>query len=95
MLLLLSGLTSVFSRLLICSPKLFITHLFCSGITIIVATPGRLLDHLQTTQAFVTSELQYLVLDEADRLLDMGFEKDVMTIVTLLRQYKAEAGRTC
>lgn len=45
------------------------------GCTIIVATPGRLLDHLQSTASFVcdSHSLQWLVLDEADRLLDLGF----------------------
>ena len=41
----------------------------------LVATPGRLLDHLTNTAAFVTAPLAWLVLDEADRLLDLGFER--------------------
>lgn len=40
---------------------------------IIVATPGRLLDHLENTKGFSLRSLKYLVLDEADRLLDMDF----------------------
>ena len=44
------------------------------GVTVLVATPGRLLDHLQNTASFRTEELRWLVLDEADRLLDLGFE---------------------
>lgn len=55
------------------------------GVTILVATPGRLLDHLQSTSAFVTSNLAWLVLDEADRLLDMGFEQTISSIVALLK----------
>lgn len=47
------------------------------GITVVVATPGRLLDHLQSTTAFHTSELRWLVLDEADRLLDLGFQEKI------------------
>ena len=42
------------------------------GITILVATPGRLLDHLRTTESFNLNNLQWIVLDEADRLLDLG-----------------------
>jgi ATP-dependent RNA helicase DDX31/DBP7 len=42
------------------------------GIVIVVSTPGRLLDHLKTTEAFELRNLRWLVLDEADRLLDMG-----------------------
>ncbi|KAJ5585173.1 ATP-dependent rRNA helicase rrp3 [Penicillium hispanicum] len=40
---------------------------------IIVATPGRLLDHLENTRGFTLRSLKYLVMDEADRLLDMDF----------------------
>ena len=47
------------------------------GITVLVASPGRLLDHLEKTAAFKTDELRWLVLDEADRLLDMGFQQKI------------------
>ena len=47
------------------------------GVTVLVATPGRLLDHLQNTASFRTEELRWLVLDEADRLLDLGFERKI------------------
>ncbi len=50
------------------------------GVDIIVATPGRLLDHLQKGSVDV-SGIQVLVLDEADRMLDMGFIRDVTKIV--------------
>ncbi len=45
------------------------------GVTVVVSTPGRLLDHLQNTASFQTQRLRWLVLDEADRLLDLGFEQ--------------------
>ncbi|CAI5714883.1 unnamed protein product [Hyaloperonospora brassicae] len=54
------------------------------GITILTATPGRLADHLVNTHSFNYSRLQFLVLDEADRLLDMGFEKQITQILTIL-----------
>lgn len=44
------------------------------GVGILVATPGRLLDHLQNTKGFVYRNLQMLVIDEADRILEQGFE---------------------
>ncbi|XP_041370134.1 probable ATP-dependent RNA helicase DDX31 [Gigantopelta aegis] len=54
------------------------------GINILVTTPGRLVDHLEHTQGMSLSCVQYLVLDEADRLSDLGYEKDIATIVTAL-----------
>jgi ATP-dependent RNA helicase RhlE len=53
------------------------------GISILVATPGRLLDHLQRGTINLAS-IEILVLDEADRMLDMGFLPDVRRIVSRL-----------
>lgn len=53
------------------------------GVDIIIATPGRLLDLIQQKQVDLSS-LQMFVLDEADRMLDMGFIHDVKKIVALL-----------
>ena len=47
------------------------------GVHVLVAPPGRLLDHLQNTSSFQTHELKWLILDEADRLLDLGFEHKI------------------
>ena len=44
------------------------------GMNILVATPGRLLQHFEETPGFESGQLQVLVLDEADRILDMGFQ---------------------
>eukprot|EP01083_Nonionella_stella_P097323 273538_1 len=60
--------------------KLHITK----GMTICIATPGRLLDHLQRTQEFVCSNVKILVLDEADRILDEGYEKEMKQILSFL-----------
>eukprot|EP01064_Diplonema_japonicum_P016235 TRINITY_DN24232_c0_g1_i1.p1 TRINITY_DN24232_c0_g1~~TRINITY_DN24232_c0_g1_i1.p1 ORF type:complete len:746 (+),score=258.72 TRINITY_DN24232_c0_g1_i1:46-2283(+) len=60
-----------------------------AGVHFLIATVGRLLDHLRTTEAFNVSTLTYLVLDEADRLLDMGYESDITTIKQLLAQKQA------
>jgi len=54
------------------------------GINILVATPGRLLDHLQNTKNFLFKNLQCLIIDEADRILDVGFEEELKRIVRLL-----------
>ena len=50
------------------------------GVDVLVATPGRLLDHLQQGNCRL-DQIKYLVLDEADRMLDMGFLPDVRRIV--------------
>jgi ATP-dependent RNA helicase DDX10/DBP4 len=51
---------------------------------ILVATPGRILQHLSQTAAFNVDDLKMLVLDEADRILDMGFQRDVDAILEYL-----------
>ena len=53
------------------------------GIDILVATPGRLLDHVQN-KTINLSQVQMLILDEADRMLDMGFMPDLRRIIELL-----------
>ncbi|SPO31405.1 related to DBP7 - RNA helicase required for 60S ribosomal subunit assembly [Ustilago trichophora] len=54
------------------------------GCPILVSTPGRLLDHLQNTSSFDVGKCRWLVLDEADRLLEMGFEEQLTGIVRAL-----------
>jgi ATP-dependent RNA helicase RhlE len=54
-----------------------------NGVDILVATPGRLLDHVQQGTVNL-SGIEVLVLDEADRMLDMGFIRDIRRIVSLL-----------
>ncbi len=54
-----------------------------TGIEILVATPGRLLDHVEQ-KTLNLSQVQILVLDEADRMLDMGFMPDLKRILALL-----------
>jgi ATP-dependent RNA helicase RhlE len=55
-------------------------HAFRKGVDVIVATPGRLLDHLRLPYAKLQG-LEILVLDEADRMLDMGFLPDIRRIL--------------
>jgi hypothetical protein len=54
------------------------------GVNLLVATPGRLLDHLQNTVGFLFRNLACLVVDEADRILEIGFEEEMRQIVKLL-----------
>jgi ATP-dependent RNA helicase RhlE len=58
-------------------------HAFRSGVDVIVATPGRLLDHFQYGYAKLEG-LEILVLDEADRMLDMGFLPDIRRVLSHL-----------
>ncbi len=59
------------------------TALLRSGVEILIATPGRLLDHI-TSKTADLSQVQILVLDEADRMLDMGFLPDLQRIINLI-----------
>ncbi|KAH9997416.1 P-loop containing nucleoside triphosphate hydrolase protein [Russula compacta] len=54
------------------------------GIPILVATPGRLLDHLQNTTSFDVSKCRWLVLDEADRLMELGFADTIKGILACM-----------
>ncbi|XP_074871345.1 ATP-dependent DNA helicase DDX31 isoform X2 [Carettochelys insculpta] len=54
------------------------------GINILISTPGRLVDHIKSTKCIHFSRVQWLIMDEADRILDMGFEKDVTVILNAL-----------
>jgi ATP-dependent RNA helicase RhlE len=55
-------------------------HAFRSGVDVIIGTPGRLLDHFRQPYAKLNG-LEYLVLDEADRMLDMGFLPDIRRVL--------------
>jgi ATP-dependent RNA helicase RhlE len=55
-------------------------HAFRSGVDVVIATPGRLLDHFRAPYAKLGG-LEHLVLDEADRMLDMGFLPDIRRIL--------------
>ena len=49
----------------------------------VIATPGRMIAHLQNSGVDL-SHVEYLILDEADRMLDMGFSDDIMKIVSYM-----------
>ncbi|KAF2423637.1 DEAD-domain-containing protein [Tothia fuscella] len=62
------------------------------GMNILVATPGRLADHLANTEVLDVSNVRWLVLDEGDRLMELGFEDDIKKIVEKLDSRK-DSGR--
>lgn len=65
-------------------PQMKVLH---AGVEILVATPGRLLDHLHQKSVNL-SQVQILVLDEADRMLDMGFLPDIKRILAVLPRHR-------
>ena len=54
------------------------------GVNLLIATPGRLLDHLQNTKGFIYKNVKALVIDEADRILEVGFEDEMRQIIKML-----------
>lgn len=57
----------------------------------VVATTGRLLDHCKNTLGFSLEDVEILVLDEADRLLEMGFKDELMSIVALCKNPRRQS----
>jgi ATP-dependent RNA helicase DDX31/DBP7 len=60
------------------------------GLNILVATPGRLVDHLQNTKVLDVSKVRWLVLDEGDRLMDLGFEEEIHGIIKKLDERQTQ-----
>ena len=58
-----------------------------TGVDVVVATPGRLIDHIERGN-MTMSDLEILVLDEADRMLDMGFAPQINKIVAAIPSYR-------
>ncbi|KAF7822239.1 DEAD-box ATP-dependent RNA helicase 27 [Senna tora] len=61
------------------------------GVNLLVATPGRLLDHLQNTKGFIFKNLKCLMIDEADRILEANFEEEMKQIIKLLPKNRQTA----
>ncbi|CAJ1944320.1 unnamed protein product [Sphenostylis stenocarpa] len=61
------------------------------GINLLVATPGRLLDHLQNTKGFIYKNLKCLMIDEADRILEANFEEEMKQIIKILPKSRQTA----
>jgi ATP-dependent RNA helicase DDX51/DBP6 len=62
-----------------------------SAVDILICTPGRLVDHMQSTRGFTLDDVQWLVVDEADRLLDQSFQQWVDVVVPAL-EHKPDLG---
>jgi len=60
------------------------------GLNILIATPGRLVDHLEHTKTLDVSNVRWVVLDEGDRLMELGFEKDIEKILSKLSASAAQ-----
>ncbi|PNP45853.1 hypothetical protein TGAMA5MH_02593 [Trichoderma gamsii] len=61
------------------------------GINFLVATPGRLADHIDNTKALNLGTVRWLILDEGDRLMDLGFEEDLKKAIEALKQVKVSS----
>ncbi|XP_064484441.1 probable ATP-dependent RNA helicase DDX31 [Ornithodoros turicata] len=59
------------------------------GLNIVIGTPGRFIDHLEHTESFTLRNATWLAIDEADRLLELGFEESVAKILTVWKEQKA------
>ncbi|KAI0371819.1 DEAD-domain-containing protein [Pilatotrama ljubarskyi] len=63
------------------------SHVFQKGLHIVVATPGRLIDMLEKKR-FTFDNCKYLCMDEADRMIDLGFEEDVRNIMSFFKRQR-------
>ncbi|XP_058063647.1 probable ATP-dependent RNA helicase CG8611 isoform X2 [Anopheles bellator] len=61
-----------------------------AGLNILIGTPGRFCDHIRNTESLKLTGVRWLVLDEADRLLELGYEKDVKEIVSTIQRVDAD-----
>lgn len=61
------------------------------GVNFLIATPGRLGDHLQNTKVLKLSTVRWLILDEGDRLMEMGFEEDIQKVLSQLKKAEVAA----
>ncbi|ANZ75766.1 BA75_03291T0 [Komagataella pastoris] len=63
------------------------------GVNILVGTPGRLLDHMENTETLDLSSVSYLIMDEGDKLMELGFEETLDKILKLLGEQSTIANR--
>ena len=60
------------------------------GVNIIISTPGRMVDHLEKTDNFKLDKVEWVVLDEADRMLELGYEREVQKVLTALQMKNSQ-----
>lgn len=70
------------------------SHVFNKGLHIVVATPGRLIDMLEKKR-FTFDNCKYLCMDEADRMIDLGFEEDVRNIMSFFKVRPRDTISSC
>uniref|UniRef100_A0A0D6R9W0 ATP-dependent RNA helicase n=1 Tax=Araucaria cunninghamii TaxID=56994 RepID=A0A0D6R9W0_ARACU len=73
------------------APRRVEAEKLAKGVNLLVGTPGRLLDHLQNTKGFIYKNLKCLVIDEADRILEIGFEEEMKQIIKILPKERQTA----
>merc|ERR1719483_1728759 len=56
------------------------------GVNIIISTPGRMVDHLEKTENFKLDKVEWVILDEADRMPELGYEREVQKVLTALQE---------
>ncbi|KAF6198101.1 hypothetical protein GE061_007848 [Apolygus lucorum] len=61
------------------------------GITVLIGTPGRLLDHAQHSENLSLHGIDWLIIDEADKLLEMGYEKDVSQLMSIIDEQRGKS----
>ena len=60
------------------------------GVNILISTPGRLVDHLEKTETFKLDQVEWVVLDEADRMLELGYEREVRKVLVALQEQQQQ-----
>ena len=60
------------------------------GVNILISTPGRLVDHLEKTESFKLDQVEWVVLDEADRMLELGYEREVRKVLVALQEQQQQ-----
>jgi len=64
------------------------------GITILIATPGRLIDHIGKTDCLSLKNIQWLVFDECDRMLELGYKRDVQSVLNAINDQSEKKRQT-